>query len=161
MQGMPGQVRARPRLGRRPGQGVAALSPRRVAELAASARTTPDSGLQLWTHRHARQRSLRLPLRVETPARGSYGGRKFGPEASPLRPWEPIGARSLGARALTRSVLRPLPPARPHPSSAGSAHPKGPWQESSLALPLVVSGRAAYLNDLCCSVHKTLDRMWP
>lgn len=111
--GRPGQSRRAPLQGGDPGREW----PR--SHLAGSqsplphARMPPDSGLQLWTLRHGRQRGLRPQRRVGTQARRSrsYRGRKFGSQASPLRPWEPIGVRSLGARALTRSVLRPRPPA--------------------------------------------------
>lgn len=134
---MPRQVKARPRPGRGPGQGVTALSLRRVAELASSRQNATR-------FRPPVAPPPRPPVGSQAPAEGLYA--EFEPrklpweevraEASPLRPWEPIGARSLGARALTRSVLRPLPPALP--SSICWAHLKALGTTPELVMAVVL-----------------------
>jgi hypothetical protein len=101
-QEMAKQVGTRPCPGRGHGQGVATLSPCRVAEPTASlqnaTRLRPPV-LDPPPHRPAG--SPVLP-RVDSQAlrRRSCRGRKHKPEAPPLRLKEPIGARSLGARVL-------------------------------------------------------------
>lgn len=107
-QEMTRQVRTRPCPGRGHGQGVATLSPRRVAEPTASLQNaTRLRPPVLDPPPHPLAGSPVLP-RVDSQElrRGSCRGRKHKPEAPPLQLKEPIGARRLGARVLPHFYLR-------------------------------------------------------
>lgn len=159
-QGTLRQVRARPRAGRGPRQGVATLSPRRVADRGASRQNAtrlrppalnppPRPLVGSW---------LLLSLRTPALHRGSCRGRKHRSEAPPLLPKEPIRTQSPGARALLPFALRSLlhtpalswvvseSPRRSRVSLASSATPVQPPTRTTRVAP--------YIRPLLC------NRMW-